>query len=169
VQGQEHAGGTGQVCKLFVCWFGLDGFKLFCEQSVLDVPDMAHNFLSSRACLTACVSTSISQYVHQTVDHPTAAGSLSRVGGWLSGWSQPKKITGNRAAASWIKNPSRCTARYPHMAALDRCRFTAHYGLIRIATRHHLRFKRCAPPEWFMSLSGLRHRAHTVTLEEDQV
>jgi len=55
-----------------------------------------------------------------------------------------------------------------HVAALDRSRFTAHYDLIRIATRRHLRFTRCELPEWFVLLSGLRHRAHTVTLGEGQ-
>ena len=62
MQGQEHAGGTGEVRKLFVRWFGLDGFKLFGEQSVLDVPDIAHVFVP------ACLSARLRQYVHQAAD-----------------------------------------------------------------------------------------------------
>ena len=34
--------------------------------------------------------------------------------GWLAGLSQSRRATGNRAAASWMRSPSRGMARYPH-------------------------------------------------------
>ena len=53
VLNQEQAGGTDQPYKLFLCRLGLDGFQLFDEQPVLDMPDIAHGFVLPRACLIA--------------------------------------------------------------------------------------------------------------------